>query len=209
VGDEMIKRTLLLGLTVFVAGCIRSLWHPAASVEDDPSIIFPEFFDQAPVAVGGNEGVFELDGPTMRALAVAANDLLPIRDNLPCIDKQEAHLYRVVRRGGIIFVRIDENPAYCGRKYPRLDSGAQYAISTDGRILRHVIDGTEVYTSSGRGIVGAPAPPGVSPSFDPERMNAPAFLLKSHDGGVSPEKETPPAPPSPADGGAPLSPDAG
>lgn len=205
----MRKRALLLSLTVFVAGCIRSLWPPAAPVEEDPSVTFPEFFEQEAVAVGGSEGVFEVDGPTLRALAVAANDLLPIRDTLPCVDKQEAHLYRVVRREDIIFIRIDENPASCGRDHPRLDSGAHYAIGMDGRILKRVIDGAEVHTSSGRGIVGAPAPPGVSPSFDPERMNAPAFLLKSHDGGVKPEKTSPPTPPFPVDGGAPSSPDAG
>jgi hypothetical protein len=51
----------------------------------------------------------------------------------------EAHTYRFIRQGDIIFIYIEEDLKYCGRQYPALDSGAKYAISRDGRILRRVI----------------------------------------------------------------------
>ncbi|KFA91823.1 hypothetical protein [Archangium violaceum] len=76
----------------------------------------------------------------------------------------------MIRRGDIIFVYISEDPEYCGRKYPALDSGVKYAISTEGRILRRLLDGQperpiepELPDDSGRWIK---AEPGVSQAFD-------------------------------------------
>lgn len=83
-----------------------------------------------------------IDGPTLRALQVAADDFFPSW-GLPraCIDTPEAHRYYAIRRGEIIYVAILQDPGYCGRAYSSLDSGVRYAISVDGRILRRLLDG--------------------------------------------------------------------
>ncbi len=118
---------------------------------------------------------------------------------------EEAHLYRVIRRDALIFVRIDENPEYCGRKHGGLDSGAKYAISMDGRILRRVLDGTEEYTVPSNGSTPVPGEPGVSPTFDPEHLPSLPFMRASPgDGGTT--HALPPSQPggTPPDGGASL-----
>jgi hypothetical protein len=214
----MKMRTLfLLGVVVFSA-CI---WSPRPSqgppVEDDRSIVFPQFFEQDPVAVGTPGGIYELDGEVLRAIMIAANDFLPPGGkNPPCRSRQEAHFYRVIRQGGIIFVYVHENHAYCGRQYPAPDSGAKYAISTDGRILRRVIDGQPMgpidpvmpETSDG----GFLAEPGVSPTFDAiwntPSLTAPSEvpdggLLEPPDGGLLEPPDSGPL--EPPDGG-PLAP---
>ncbi len=165
------KRYLPLILCVATAGCLQGLFRKPVVVEDDRSITFPSFFESPPVKVGAPGQSFQLDGVTLRALAIAANDFLPPDTaDTPCFDRQEAHFYRVIRREQIIFVRIDENPEYCGQKHGGLDSGAKYAISTDGRILRRVLDGTEEYTAPTDGGTPVPGEPGVSPSFDPDHL---------------------------------------
>jgi hypothetical protein len=111
-------------------------------VENDRSIVFPQFFEQSVVEVGARGELYELDGVVLQAIMIAANDFLPpSTKERPCWDRQEAHRYRIIRRDPVIFVRIDEDSAACGGGYVSLDSGAKYAISTDGRILRRVVDG--------------------------------------------------------------------
>jgi hypothetical protein len=180
------KRYLPLILCVATAGCIRILFQQSVAVEDDRSIVFPQFFERTPVEVGAPGQPYQLDGVTLRAISIAANDFLPPeKAHTPCFDRQEAHSYRVIRRGEIIFVRIDEIPEYCGRKHGGLDSGAKYAISTDGRILRRVLDGMEEYTGPVDGSTPVPGEPGVSPSFDPERLQPLPFMHPSpRDGGT-------------------------
>jgi hypothetical protein len=83
-----------------------------------------------------------LDGPTFRALKVAADDFFPAwGPPRACIDTPEAYRYYAIRRGEIIYVAILQDPGYCGRAYSSLDSGVRYAISIDGRILRRLLDG--------------------------------------------------------------------
>ncbi|HEX8434413.1 hypothetical protein [Archangium sp.] len=83
-----------------------------------------------------------IDGPTFRALKVAADDFFPAWGGpRACIDTPEAYKYYVVRRGEIIYVALLQDPSYCGRPYPSLDSGARYAIRVDGLILRRLLDG--------------------------------------------------------------------
>ncbi|MBN8230015.1 hypothetical protein JYK02_21100 [Corallococcus macrosporus] len=109
---------------------------------DDPSITFPGFFDDTAVQTDADGGVVELTGALLRAVEVAADDFLGPQDaNTLCVDRHESHRYRVVRRQGIIFIRIDEDPRACGLTVPALHSGAQYAIGSDGRILRRLRDG--------------------------------------------------------------------
>lgn len=199
-------RCAFVVMTLLGLGCTPSFRQPVA-IEDDRSIVFPQFFEHAPVEVGAPGQPFQLDGITLRAIAIAANDFLPPgRTDTPCVDRQEAHVYRVIRRDEILFVRIDENPGYCGQKHGGLDSGAKYAISTDGRILRRVLDGMEEYTGSPDGSTPVPGEPGVSPSFDPEHLQPLPFMHPSPgDGGTTgaPPTSRPQAPTT--DGGPPPS----
>ncbi|WP_224364879.1 hypothetical protein [Hyalangium versicolor] len=102
----------------------------------------PEFGSAAKVDV-------LMDGATLRALQVAAEDFFPPSDKpLPCAQTQAAHDFEVVHEGDIIFVRISENPRHCGEKYYGLDGAVRYAISKEGRILRRVFDGEPEGTDS-------------------------------------------------------------
>jgi hypothetical protein len=86
------------------------------------------------------KGPFEIDGVLLQAITIAADDFLPSSSpEQPCWGRQEAYRYQVIRQGDIIFVWIDEDLAKCGRTSPSLDSGAAYAISTTGRILRRLM----------------------------------------------------------------------
>ncbi|RKH09050.1 hypothetical protein D7V97_17730 [Corallococcus sp. CA053C] len=179
---------MLLGLAAI--GCTRAIVAASVPVEDDPSIHFPGFFEQAPLQVADARQPFLMEGVVFRALTLAANDFLPEgRTDLPCTERQASHVFRVIQREGIIFVRIDEDPATCGQAHPGLDSGARYAISRDGRILRRVLDGMEPYTAPVDAGVFEKAEPGVSPSFDPRRL-APLPFLGSSDAGT-PDAQTP------------------
>jgi hypothetical protein len=109
-------------------------------VGDDRSIRFPDFHDQFAVQVGEPGQPYQLDGVTLRAIMIAANDYIPPDTHaLDCDMRQEAQLYRVIRRGDIIFVSISFNSSFCRPKVYSLDDGARYAISTDGRILRRLV----------------------------------------------------------------------
>jgi hypothetical protein len=138
-----LQKTLpLLAVTLVGCGYLRSMFHGQPPREDDTSIVFPQFFEHDAVEVGSREQPYELDGEMLRALVVATNDFRPSDDkDLPCPSRKDAQLYRVIRRENILFVYVYENPAFCGRKYAALDSGARYAISTDGRILWRLLDG--------------------------------------------------------------------
>jgi hypothetical protein len=118
------------------------------------------------------EGSFELDGKVLRAIQLAADDFLPpSRENAPCWATQAAHTYRVLRQGEVLFVRINENPSACGRELPALHSGAQYAISLDGRILKRQLDGESDGMAPGDPAStppGVEAEPGVIPDDEPQ-----------------------------------------
>jgi hypothetical protein len=199
---------LPLILVVTLSGCVRSPGPPSAPVENDLSIIFPDFPERDVVDVGAPGQPYELDGEMLRAVMIAANDFLPPgAKNPPCRNRQEAQRYRVIRQGDIVFVHIYEDHAYCGRSYPALDSGAKYAISIDGRILRRVSDGqpekiVDLEPTDG-GHQKTRAEPGVPPALDgiwndPSRPWPPEF----QDGGSSPPPGvSPPAPSSGSDGG--------
>jgi hypothetical protein len=103
--------------------------------------------------------------------------------------RRDAHRYRVIRRGGIVFVRIDQDLEYCGLDYVlSLDSGVTYAISTDGRILRRIFDGEPVEWEP-----LSPAPP---------------TPLESQDGGSVADDSVPlSAPPHVPDAGSPGGPE--
>ncbi|QSQ21331.1 hypothetical protein JY651_40120 [Pyxidicoccus parkwayensis] len=119
------------------------------ALEEDRSIVFPEFFEKFAQKVGEPPGIYELDGATLRAIRIAADDFLPAdAPHGACWESRAAHRYRVTRREDIIFVRIDVDLAACDSKVLPLDSGVEYAIRADGRILRRVFDGEPVERSS-------------------------------------------------------------
>ncbi|QRK11857.1 hypothetical protein JQX13_18430 [Archangium violaceum] len=175
--------SLVLAVTLLGCGYVRSLFPHRAPLEEDKSIVFPEFFKHVAVEVGAKGEPYELDGEMLRALVIASNDYLPSDDrDIPCPSRKEAQLYRVIRQGNIIFVLITWNYAYCGYQYPPgFGEGMMYAISADGRILRRLVEGQpsgpiEPETpDAGRRRVKAE--PGVSSEFE-------AMWNSPQDGGV-------------------------
>jgi hypothetical protein len=174
-------------LALVLAGtlsCIRSPHTPRVAVENGPSIAFPPFFAYSSIEVGAPGQAYVLDGATLQAIRIAIDDFLPPGGKeRPCWNRPETQRYRVIRQGDIIFVRIDEDPEACGMQYVPLDTGVRYAISTDGRILRRLLDG------------------------EPEELPLPGKSVE----GLAPAVEPVPSPPSSAawDGGTGGSPDGG
>lgn len=116
----------------------------------------------------------EVDGVVLKAIMIAAKDYLrPSAEEAgPCWGSPEAHQYRVIRQENVIFVRIDENLEACGLQYISVDTGAEYAISTEGRILRRIYDGEpRSFSSPSKADAGVP-------------MESPTLV--SPDGGVAP-----------------------
>lgn len=197
----MNKAILFLVLALPLSHCARS--PRAAAREEDPSIVFPHFYEQVAVEVGARDGTYELDGATLRALALAADDFLPDTQQRACWDRQESHRYRVIRHQGIIFVRIDEDPEACGQRAPALHSGASYAVSREGRILRRLIDGQPMGPfppdDPDAGDMAVPAKPGVSSQLQETQVDSGhAPRLPWPDGGIGPKS---PAPSPIMDGG--------
>ncbi|WAS87250.1 hypothetical protein [Corallococcus sp. NCRR] len=143
---------------------MRAATPSPSAYEEDPSITFPPFFAQPAVSLGTEGTVYELDGDTLRALTVAARDLLPPQDAaVSCGSRWASQQYRVVRQGDVIFIRIDEDPKACGGTQPALDSGASYAIHRDGRILRRLIDGQpDTAKPEDAGVSATPGEPGTT-----------------------------------------------
>jgi hypothetical protein len=202
-------RDLLLLLVITLSGCVRHPHPYSTPTEDDPSITFPRFFEQDAVVVGTSGALYELDGVMLRSMMIAAKDFSPPGgQSQPCWRRQEANSYRVIRQGDIIFVYVREDPRYCGRPYPSFDSGAKYAISSDGRILRRILDGQSTglfdLAPLDGGDIGEPAEPGVLPGFDtPGGGSTVSVPLGRSDGGTGQSPpESPPAPPLNPDGGA-------
>lgn len=139
----MTPRKLIFITAIALSSCARR-WEPFSTrPEQDKSVIFPLSVGSGFVEIKPQEQTYEMDGEVLRALMIVANDLFPPDNpklNLPCMFRQQAHTFRFTRREDIIFVYVDEDLAYCGRKTHAMDSGVKYAISKDGRILRRVID---------------------------------------------------------------------
>jgi hypothetical protein len=118
--------------SLFGCACVSKTAQPEYQ---DLSIQLPMFNYDLPLDT-------DLDGYTLQAIRIAANDFLePDPAGLPCESKQASHRYRALRQGEVIFVRIDYKPENCGQSVRMLDAGATYAISVDGRILRREKDG--------------------------------------------------------------------
>ena len=140
----MALRTSTLALVLLFAGCARRPEPLASPVVNDKSITFPLTAPSDAIRVGASGQAYDLDGEVLRALMIAADDLFPPgRPASECRNRREAHTFRVISQGDIVFVYIDEDLEYCGRRFPAMDSGAKYAISRDGRILRRIVDGLD------------------------------------------------------------------
>ena len=179
-------------LAVGCAACVRKPPRPPAPREDDTSIVLPDFSGQPAVKVGAEGQPYELDGAVLRALLVATNDYMPPDDEeRPCWGSPQAHRYRVIRQGDIIFIDIEEDLEACGLQYLMLDSGVTYAISIDGRILRRVAGSSPegmLLPEPPKGDAGVPFPD--KPAVEPGRGADPLPV------------EPPPAPTPPPDGGS-------
>lgn len=135
-------RPLALILLVTLSGCIRNQPQSPTWDEEDKSIRFPNFHNRFAVMVGKESSIYDMDGETLRAINVAAADFIPPESKeRPCWETREAHRYRVIRQGELIFVRISLDHDYCTMGFGMLDYGVTYAISTDGRILRRLYPG--------------------------------------------------------------------
>lgn len=217
-------RVLPLLLLVSLSSCVRNQKSPTRE-EEDPSIRFPALHDRSTIHVGEEGNVYTVDGVTLRAINIAAEDFLgPESKARECWEKREAHRFRVIRQGDIIFVDVSLDPFYCQMPFMFLDYGVRYAISTDGRILRRLFDGEPEDGSSpaspDAGELGPEYevdPSKVGGTFGPvdhefleriERMYG-SKTASRQDGGSSqpssPDAGTPVAP-SQADGGTPSSP---
>lgn len=113
--------------------CVKKIAQPEYQ---DMSVQIPIFDSTLKLDV-------DLDGYTLQAIRVAADDFLDADPTgLPCAYKQVSHKYQAVRKGDIIFVRIDFKPENCGRTLGLLDAGVTYAIDVYGHILRREADGS-------------------------------------------------------------------
>jgi hypothetical protein len=204
-----------------LSSCVRNQPHSPTWEEEDKSIRFPKFYEHFAVMVGKEGKIYDMDGETLRAINVAAADfILPESKERKCWETREAHRYRVIRQGDIIFVQIYLDPDYCTMGFGRLDYGVAYAIGKDGRILRRLYPGEPEDWSSPPSTDTGPLGPEyeVDPSRVGDTTNLPldcGFLKMMErstgrklstlyeecqvDGG------TPPTP-SPVDGGTPPSP---
>ena len=137
------KRLLFVGMVLCV-GCLRREANPPDSLaSEDRSIVFPEMFAREAVSVGAPGQPYALEGNLVRALLVAADDFLPRqREGQSCWSRREAHRFRLLREGDLVFIRMDLDPSACEAGGLLLDGGATYAVRlSDGRILRRLHDG--------------------------------------------------------------------
>ncbi|RKH77679.1 hypothetical protein D7X99_30735 [Corallococcus sp. AB032C] len=94
-----------------------------------------------------------LDGNLLGAVQVAMEDFFPKQSkDTPCWGRPEAYRYRVIRQDDVFFILIHEAPNACSNAFICVDTGARYAVSLDGRILRR---------SVGAEPEAPPAPPGI------------------------------------------------
>lgn len=103
---------------------------------------YPDLSVQLPVFNPELKLDTDLDGQTLQAIQIAADDFLRADPkDTSCASKQSSHRYRALRQGDVIFVRIDYKPENCGQTTGMLDGGATYAISAEGKMLRRNLDG--------------------------------------------------------------------
>ncbi|MCP3102513.1 hypothetical protein LZ198_26930 [Myxococcus sp. K15C18031901] len=135
-------RLSLLPVLALASSCVHHAGARSEPPQEDLSVTFPAALGEqgTPLPAQGQPAV--MDGETLRALSVAADDFLPPdARGRSCWNRQESYRYRVLREGDVSFVGIAADPAACGAEPRMLDGGARYAIGRDGRILRRLFDG--------------------------------------------------------------------
>ncbi|NNB90564.1 MULTISPECIES: hypothetical protein [Corallococcus] len=162
------KRLLLVG-AVLCAGCMRREANPSDSLaSEDRSIVFPEMFAREALTVAAPGQPYSLEGGLLQAMVVAADDFLPRQpEGRSCWSRREAHRFRLLREGGIVFIRMDLDPRACEPGGLSLDGGVTYAVRlSDGRILRRLHDGEpEGPLGPGGPDAGVPTGPSDHPSI--------------------------------------------
>ncbi len=125
---------------LLLSGCVRAPTPlPTRAEREDASVQIPSFHEQAAVEVGKPGEFAALDGATLQALTVAANDfLLPESQARLCWQKRGAHRFKVLRQGDLVFVSVSLMPGACRLEAGLLGYGARYAIGSNGRILRRL-----------------------------------------------------------------------
>jgi hypothetical protein len=175
----MSSRALIFAGALALVSCVRMSQRFMAPTENDTSVIFPLSIGRALVEVDARHATYDLEGDVLQALLIASNDYLPLGvAPSSCSTRLDALDYRFTRRDDIIFVYVNEDFTCCGADTLRpIHSGAKYAIHTDGRILRRVIDGVDDDHSVWRlgtpdgGTVTVVTEPGVL--LDPRHLDAP------------------------------------
>ncbi|NNC07794.1 hypothetical protein HJC10_33735 [Corallococcus exiguus] len=162
------KRLLLVG-AVLCAGCMRREANPSDSLaSEDRSIVFPEMFAREALTVAAPGQPYSLEGGLLQAMLVAADDFLPRQpEGRSCWSRREAHRFRLLREGDIVFIRMDLDPRACEPGGLSLDGGVTYAVRlSDGRILRRLHDGEpEGPLGPGGPDAGVPTGPSDHPSI--------------------------------------------
>jgi hypothetical protein len=132
---------LPLASALLLTQCVKSP-DSVSRLDEDKSIVFPSVLSLGSTPVDEQGKMYELDGVTLQALRVATQDFLPHgSEEGPCWRRPEGHRYVIIRKDNIIFVQIYADTASCMRGLMMLDYGGEYAISTDGRILRRRLPG--------------------------------------------------------------------
>lgn len=135
------RTTATLMLVAGLGACAYFPLSGSREIKEDLSVRIPREWPKTTT----------LDGPTLQAIRVAADDWAPrAGPGVPCEDSQFAYVFEAFRQGDIIFVRISHGlNAQCPCSV--LDGGAIYAIGLDGRILRRIPDGYPDLAESTRG----------------------------------------------------------
>lgn len=118
---------LLLGA---LGACATFPFFGPGEIEQDLSVRFVPFPSDTTL----------IDGPTLQAIRVAADDFRPRPGpGVDCRRSQLGYRYRAFRSGDIIFVSVEQDTEQCGGPLS-LHGDAKYAIGLDGTIRRRLYE---------------------------------------------------------------------
>ncbi|WP_342378562.1 hypothetical protein NVS55_04150 [Myxococcus stipitatus] len=126
---------VMMAATLSTSACVRPWRATFAPPEEALKVEFPEW---------KKEGTIVLDGITLRALQIAAEDFIPVGTTPPegadaktiCQMRWESFDTWIRRGERVTFIHFSPIWERCGVTRPPVDGGADYAISDDGIILR-------------------------------------------------------------------------
>src|SRR5687767_9070892 len=118
----MRTNTVSLLLIASLGACATYQFLGYREIKEDLSVRFPPF----PVYTT------TVDGPTLQAIRVAADDFRPRPGpGITCRRSQFGYRFNALRRGDIIFVEVEQDTEQCGGNL-HLHGSARYAIGLDG-----------------------------------------------------------------------------